>query len=102
VLRSGIDLRLRVEREEGEAGCGGVVDVVELLQMIRVTADGLRPAGLESTPRRIVEDIPRSPAAAPHLPDGLLGENGSDRCADRLQRAYMARRRQPQPVAEAG
>ena len=94
VLGLGVDFRLGIQGVEHEAGSRGVVDVFELLEMISVATDWLRPAGLESAPGRVVEHIARGPVAAPHLSDGLLGEDGIDRRADRLQRSYVARRRQ--------
>ena len=102
MLGLGIDLGLRVQGVEDEAGSRRVVDVLELLQMIGVAADRLRPAGLEGTPGRVVQHIARSPMAAAHLPNGLLGEDGIDCGADCLQRSHVAGRRQPEPVAEAG
>ncbi len=98
VLGLGIDLGLRVEGVEDEAGGHRGVDVFQLLQVIRVTADGLRPAGLEGAPGRVVQHIARGPVAAPHLPDGLLREDGSDRCA----RPRSARGRGPASPAPAG
>ena len=102
MLRLGIDFGLGIQREEHEAGSHGGVDVLELFQMIRVATDRLRPARLEGTPGRVVEHVARGSPAAPHLPDGLLGEDGADCCADCIQRSHVAGCRQPEPVAEAG
>ena len=102
VLGLGVDFSLGIKGVEHEAGSRRGVDVLEFLQMIRVAADWLRPAGLEGAPRRVVEHIARGSPAAPHLPDGLLGEDGVDFRADRLQRSHVAGCRQPEPVAEAG
>src|SRR3712207_8390187 len=50
-----------------EAGGHGGIDIVELLQMIGVTADRPRPACLEGAPGRIVEHVAGRTPAAPHL-----------------------------------
>jgi hypothetical protein len=102
VFRLGVDFRLGIQGIEHEARCHGVVDVLKLLQMIRVAADRLRPAGLEGAPGRVIEHVARRPMAAAHLANGLLGEDRVDRRADRVQRSHVARRGQPEPVAKAG
>jgi hypothetical protein len=102
VLSLGVDFSLGIKGVEHKAGSHGGVDVVELLQMIRVTADWFRPARLEGTPRGIVDHVARGSVAAAHLPDGLLGEDGIDCRPHRLQRSHMARCCQAKPVAEAG
>ena len=102
MLGLGVDFSLGIKGVEHEAGSRRGVDVLEMFQMIRVAADRLRPARLEGTPRRVVEHIAWGSPAAPHLPDGLLGEDGVDFRADRLQCSHVAGCRQPEPVAEAG
>ena len=101
MLGLGVDFSLGIKGVEHEAGSRGGVDVLEMFQMIRVAADWLRPARLEGTPRRVVEHVARGSPAAPHLPDGLLGEDGIDCRADRLQRSHVAWCRQPEPVTKA-
>jgi hypothetical protein len=96
-----VDLCLGIQGVEHKAGSRGVVDVLNLLQMIRVAADWPRPARLKGSPRRVVEYVARSPVAAAHFTNGLLGENRIDRRVDRLQCSYVPGCRQPEPVAEA-
>src|SRR5512133_1194824 len=88
VFSLGIDFSLGIQRVEHEAGGHGVVDVLELLKMIGVAADRRGPAGLEGSPGGVVEHIARSPMAAAHLADGLLGEDRVDWRADRSAWAF--------------
>ncbi len=102
VLGVAVDLSLRVQRVEDEAGRDGGVDVLERLEMVGVTADRVGPPRLEGPPGRVVENVGRRTPAAAHLADRLLGEHGVDRRADLTERPDMTRGGEPEPVAEAG
>ena len=102
LLGLGVHFGLGVQGVEHESGGGRVVDVLQALQVVGVSAHGLGPAGLERTPGGVVEHVAGRPVATTHLPDRLLGERWPDPGADGLQRPDVTRGGQSEPVTEAG
>ena len=63
------------------------VDVGGRFQVVGVSPNRLPPAGLQRPKGGVGEHVVGAAPRAAHLADGLLGEDGGERAADRPKRA---------------
>ncbi len=96
-----VDVRGGVEREEGETGAGGVINVGGGLEVVAIGSPRFEVAGGGEGVLRSAHDVLRGALGAGHLADGLLGEDAGEAGAVGAEGGEVAGAGEAEAVAKA-